>query len=105
MAKRDQNSQEKEAKQMPLPTLATARDRHCVSDRAIASFATAVLLDMLIIIQSNKGQAIDQSKVRRERHIKLEDLTNSTTFCGSYFDSRKNQSMVQKKKANCKLHR
>ena len=76
---------------LSLPTLATACDRHGVSDRAAASLGTAVLQDMQVINQGNKSQVIDRSKVRRERHKNRNDLTDdsSTPFPGLYFDGRK----------------
>ena len=92
---------------MALPALAAACDRHGVSDRAVASLATAVLRDMQIISQNNPSQVIDRSKVRKERHKQREDLTNDTTITlpGLYFDGRKDQTLVQEKMTDGKFHR
>ena len=91
---------------LSLPTLATACDRHGVSDQAAAFLATAVLQDMQVVNQGNKSQVIDRSKVRRERHKNRYDLTDdsSTPFPGLYFDGRKDRTMVQEKMADGKLH-
>ena len=94
---------------LSLPTVATACDRHGLSDRAASSLATAVLQDMGIVSQGNKSQVIDRSKVRRERQKKRKRLTNGnsrpTTFPGLYFDGRKDRTMVQEKMADGKQHR
>ena len=97
----------KKQKQLSLPTLDTACDRHGVSDRAAASLTTAVLQDMQVINQGNKSQVIDRSKVRRECHKNRNDLTDgsSTTLLGLYFDGKKDRTMVQEKMADGKLHR
>ena len=100
-------SKTKKQMRLSLPTLATACDRHGVSDQAAASLVTAVLQDLQVINQGNKSQVIDRSKVRRERHKKHNDLTDGSSipFPGLDFDGRKDRTMVQEKMADGKLHR
>ena len=90
-----------------LPTLAVACDRHGVSDRAAATLATAVLQGMQIVHKSDTTQVIDRSKVRRERHKKRRDKAteSNSTFCGLYFDGRKDRTIVQNKMNGRKFHR
>ena len=92
---------------MALPTLATACDRHGVSDRAAATLATAVLLDMQIVHKGDTTQVIDRSKVRRERHKKRGDQAteSNTIFCGLCIDGRKDRTILQNKMDDGKFHR
>ena len=50
-----------------LPTLATACDRHGVSDRAAAAIASAVLQDFGVLSKEHSFNVIDRSKIRRSR--------------------------------------
>jgi len=52
---------------LPLPNLAKEADRYGISDRATASLATAVLIDIEIVTKEDQSLVIDKSKVRRER--------------------------------------
>ena len=105
----ESNTIQKKKKQMrvALPTLAAACDRHGVSDRAAATLATAVLQDRQIVHQGDTTQVIDRSKVRRERHKKRGDQAteSNTTFCGLYFDGRKDRTIIQNKMDDGKFHR
>ena len=60
---------------MPLSTLAAACDRYGVSNQAVASIATAVLQDMLMMSLDSKSKVIDRSKVKRERHKIREEFS------------------------------
>ena len=97
----ESNTIQKKKKQMraALPTLAAACNRHGVSDQAAATLATAVLQDMQIVHQGDTTQVIDRSKVRRERYKKRGDQAteSNTTFCGLYFDGRKDRTIIQTK--------
>ncbi|KAK0049303.1 hypothetical protein Bpfe_021191 [Biomphalaria pfeifferi] len=53
--------------QIPLPNLAKEADRYGISDRAAASLATAVLIDVGFITKQNQSFVIDKNKVHRER--------------------------------------
>ena len=99
--------QKKKRIRVALPTLAAASDRHGVSDRAAATLATAVLQDMQIVHQGDTTQVIDRSKVRRERHKKRGDqaMESNTTFCGLYFDVKKDRTIIQNKMDDGKFHR
>ena len=99
--------QKKKQMRMALPTLAAACDRHGVSYRAAATLATAVLPYMQIVHKSGTTQVVDRSKVRRERHKKHGDQAteSNTTFCGLYFDGKKDRTIVQNKMDNGKFHR
>ena len=105
----ESNTIQKKKKQMrvALPTLAAACDRHGVSDRAAAILATAVLQDMQIVHQGDTTQVIDRSKVRRERHKKRgnQATESNTTFCGLYFDGRKDRTKLQNKMDDGKFYR
>ena len=100
---RETKTPKKKRMRMALPALLTACDRRSVSDRAADSLATSVLL----VNQGNKSQVINQNEARREGHKKRKDLTNSNSVAslGLYFNGRKNQTIIQKRMADGKLHR
>lgn len=50
-----------------FPALASACDRHGLSDRSAAAIATAVLEDIGVVTDVDSSNVIDRSKIRRER--------------------------------------
>ena len=102
----ESNTIQKKQMRVALPTLAAACNRHGVSDRAAATLATAVLQDIQIVHQGDTNQVIDRSQVRRELHKKREDQAteSNTTFCGLYFDGRKDRTIIQNKMDDGKFH-
>jgi hypothetical protein len=55
---------------LPLPTLARECDRHCVSDRAAAAIANAVLQNVGLVTKQDSSRVIDHSKIMREKEEK-----------------------------------
>lgn len=84
----------------PLPNLAKEADRYGISDRAAASLATAVLIDVGFITKDNQSFVVDKSKVHRER-LNLRknlqrDMHQSTNAITSiYFDGRRDTTLVK----------
>ncbi|GBN15307.1 hypothetical protein AVEN_6594-1 [Araneus ventricosus] len=52
---------------LDFPTLAKECDRYGISDRAAASFASAVLQDIGIGHEGEASHVIDRNKIRRQR--------------------------------------
>ena len=90
-----------------LSSVASACDRHGLSDRAAASIASAVLQDVGIIHDGDVSQVVDRSKIRRERSQKRKILrgNSSNLITGLYFDGLKDKTMVQVKECDDKFHR
>jgi hypothetical protein len=53
-----------------LTTIARACDRHCISDRAAAAIASAVLQDFVCISKADTCNVIGRNKIRRSRQMK-----------------------------------
>ena len=85
---------------VPLPNLAKEADRYGVSDRAAASLATAVLIDLGIVSKEDQSFVIDKNKVHRER-VKLRKFlqTNVQKSCesitGIYFDGKRDNTLIK----------
>ncbi|KAK0048904.1 hypothetical protein Bpfe_021670 [Biomphalaria pfeifferi] len=85
---------------IPLPNLAKEADRYGISDRAAASLATAVLIDVGFITKQNQSFVIDKNKVHRER-LNLRkglqrDMRQSPKGITSiYFDGRRDTTLVK----------
>lgn len=85
---------------IPLPNLAKEADRYGISDRAAASLATAVLIDVGFITKENQSFVIDKNKVHRER-LNLRkglqrDMHQSPKAIASiYFDGRQDTTLVK----------
>ena len=66
---------------MAMLTLTAGCDRHCISNRAVASTATAKLQDMQMMSQDNRSKVIDRGKEQRERHKIHEEFSR---FCVNF---------------------
>ncbi|GBM16091.1 hypothetical protein AVEN_163128-1 [Araneus ventricosus] len=52
---------------LDFPTLAREWDRYGISDRAAASFASAVSHDIGIVYEGEASHVVDHNKIRRQR--------------------------------------
>ncbi|GBM27352.1 hypothetical protein AVEN_120941-1 [Araneus ventricosus] len=76
-------------------------DRYGISDRAAASFASAVLQDIGIVNEGETSHVVDRNKIRRLRK-KLQNAISESTkltvswslLTGLYFDGRKDNTKV-----------
>ncbi|GBM62657.1 hypothetical protein AVEN_257260-1 [Araneus ventricosus] len=54
---------------LDFPTLARECDRYGISDRAAASFASAVLQDIVIVNEGETSHVVDRNKILRQRKM------------------------------------
>lgn len=85
---------------LPLPHLAKEADRYGISDRAAASLATAVLIDVGFVSKEDQSFVIDKNKVHRERQKLRENLQRGVKqshkfITGIYFDGRRDVTLVK----------
>jgi len=81
-----------------LPKVAKLCDRFCVSDRAGAAIATAVLEDFGIVSQDEPTNVIDRYKLRRERKLARDRCEHSAHPVQTlYFDGRKDRTLKVEK--------
>ncbi|GBM37301.1 hypothetical protein AVEN_266399-1 [Araneus ventricosus] len=52
---------------LDFPTLTRECDRYGISDREVASFASAVLQDVGIVHEGETSHVVDHNKIRRQR--------------------------------------
>lgn len=83
-----------------LPNLVKEADRYGISDRATASLATAVLIDVGIVTKDDQSLVIDKNKVRRERMKFRKSLQRNVnqsndTITSIYFDGRRDKTMTK----------
>lgn len=96
-----------------VPKFSLACDRYGVSDRAAASLASSLLLDLQTeknVKEDETSQLIlTRNKIRRERRTSRNELINEAKesfpdFYGLYFDGRKDETKYMEKSANGKNH-
>ncbi|GBM16119.1 hypothetical protein AVEN_163142-1 [Araneus ventricosus] len=63
---------------LDFPTLARECDRYGISDRAAASFASAVLHDIGIVYEGEASHVVDHNRIRRQRN-KLQNAVAEST--------------------------
>lgn len=82
-----------------LTLAAEVADRYHASDRAAAAIATAVLVDVGLINESDKKLVIDKSKMQRARVKKRQWEEANVSFDGQalFFDGRKDNTLKQRK--------
>ena len=89
---------------VPLTNLAREADRFGISNRAAAAIATAVLIDLGVVTNTDQSKVIDKNKLKRERmklRKQLMDNDNQTMNVTSiYFDGRKDETMVKDKQGD-----
>lgn len=71
-------------------------DRYKISDRVGAAIASATLLDVGVISREDQSNVIDQSKIRRSRTRKRNELQSEIELNptrGLYFDGRKDHTI------------
>jgi len=78
-----------------LPAVATACDRHGVSDRSAAAIASAVLEDFGLVTHEDRSRVIDRMTIRRQRQkkrIKINENLNANILRSIFFDGRKDNT-------------
>ena len=101
------NSSSETGKQMrvSLANLAREADSYGVSNRAAASFATAVLVDFGIVTNADRSKVIDKNKLRRERIKLRKQFQENANTCSNkitslYFDGRNKDTLTRERKTD-----
>ena len=77
-----------------LSDLAREADRYCISDRATAALATALLISIGKVSKSDTNGVITRSMIRsaREKYRKTVEILSDKPISAVYFDGRKDET-------------